>query len=176
MNVALMLCCVGCGMVVACSQRNEQPRMADSTQAMPTHVAYGITVHFTDSSATKAQLRGDVARIFEDRMETTLSGNVVVEFFSIRTGKRAATLRADSAWIDDRTKNMVAIGNVVVVADSTRTRLSTPRLFWDSASERVSSTDRVSIVSPRETIDGVGFESDQALSSYKIYNVRGVQR
>jgi LPS export ABC transporter protein LptC len=150
--------------------------MADSTQAMPTHVAYGITVHFTDSAASKAQLRADVARIFEDRMETTLSGNVVVEFYSVRTGKRAATLRADSAWIDDRTKNMVAIGNVVVVADSTRTRLATPRLFWDSASERVSSTDRVSIVSPRETIDGVGFESDQALTTYKIYNVRGVQR
>jgi LPS export ABC transporter protein LptC len=161
---------------VACSQRTEKWMGADTTLLMPTHVAYNLTVHFTDSSATKARLRGAVGRIFEDRMETTLSGGVFVEFYSLKTGKRAATLRSDSAWIDDRTKNMIAIGNVVVVSDSSRTTLTTPRLFWDSATERVSSTERVSIVSPKETIDGVGFESDQGLTMYKIFNVRGVQR
>ncbi len=177
MTFVVCMCTICLVTLMACTERTEQTRAtADTTLAMPTHVAYGITVHFTDSSRTKARLRGSVARIYEDRMETTLAGGVFVEFFSTSTGKRAATLRSDSAWIDDRTKNMMAIGNVIVIADSSNTRLSTPRLFWDSATERVSSTERVSIVSPKETIDGVGFESDQALTSYRIYNVRGVQR
>lgn len=163
-------------LTVACSERTSGPRAADTTLAMPTHVSYGVTVHFTDSNSTKARLRSAVGRIFEDRMETTLGGGVIVEFFSKKSTNRAATLRADSAWIDDRTKNMMAIGNVVVVADSTGNRLSSSRLFWDSATERLSSTEAVKIVTKSETIEGVGFESDQGLSDYRVYSVRGSKR
>lgn len=139
----------------------------------PAHVSYGVTVKFTDSARTKAVLRSAVGRIFDDRQETTMSDTVIVDFYSLTSGKRVARLTADSAIVDDRTKNMIAIGNVVVYSDSTRTTLSTPRLLWENTREMLSSTEDVKIVTPKETILGTGFESDQYLTSYRIYKVHG---
>lgn len=139
----------------------------------PAHVSFGVSVRFTDSARTKALLRSTVARIFEDRQETTMGDTVIVDFFSVTSGKRVARLTADSAIVDDRTMNMIAIGNVVVYSDSSRTTLSTPRLLWENAREMLSSTEDVRIVTPKETILGTGFESDQYLTSYRIYKVHG---
>jgi LPS export ABC transporter protein LptC len=100
---------------------------------------------------------------------------VVVDFYSKTSGRRIARLTADSAHIDDRTKMMRAIGNVIVVSDSSQTTLSTPSMLWDSHRERLSSTEAVRIVTPNESIDGIGFESDQALTDYRIFKVRGAQ-
>jgi len=114
--------------------------------------------------------------MFADKQETTLGDTVIVEFFSVRSQRRVALLTADSAVIDDRTKNMIAIGSVRVWSDSTRTMLETERLLWENKRERLSSTDDVKIVSPTETIYGTGFESDQFLTDYRIYNVRGTHK
>lgn len=153
-------------------------RGPDSTEGQPAHISYNVRVRFTDSIRTKAILQSAVARLWEDRQETTLGDTVIVDFFSATSGRRMARLTADSAIIDDRTKNMVAIGNVVVWSDSSRTSLSTTRLVWDNSRERFSTTEYVRIVSPKETIEGEGFESDQYLTSYRIFKfrVRGEQR
>lgn len=162
--------------LVACRDRTPIKRSdQDPFLKAPSHVSYGVTVKFTDSTRTKAVLRSAVGRIFDDRQETTLGDTVVVDFYSVTSGKRVARLTADSAIVDDRTKNMIAIGNVVVYSDSTRTTLSTPRLLWENSREMLSSTEDVKIVTPKETILGTGFESDQYLTSYRIYKVHGRQ-
>lgn len=105
-----------------------------------------------------------------------MSDTVIVDFFSVTSGKRVARLTADSAIVDDRTMNMIAIGNVVVYSDSSRTTLSTPRLLWENTREMLSSTEDVKIVTPKETILGTGFESNQYLTNYRIYKVHGTHR
>lgn len=164
-------------LLVGCTERQGAKRVSeDPFVAAPTHTSYDVEVVFLDSSFTKAVLRADVGRMFEERQETTLSGRVRVTFYS-RTGSgRAAVLTADSAVVDDRTRNMIAIGNVRVVSDSTRTTLTTSRLLWIHQTQRLRSDDKVVIVTPTETIEGSGFESDQYLKSYRISNVSGVHR
>ncbi|HCN04125.1 MAG TPA: LPS export ABC transporter periplasmic protein LptC [Bacteroidetes bacterium] len=165
------------GFVTACRERQAVQRPhEDPFTTAPVHTSYDIVVRFTDSVTTKAVLRSAVARMFADKQETTLGDTVIVEFFSVRSQRRVALLTADSAVIDDRTKNMIAIGSVRVWSDSTRTMLETERLLWENKRERLSSTDDVKIVSPTETIYGTGFESDQFLTDYRIYNVRGTHK
>lgn len=142
----------------------------------PAHISYHLRVVFSDSTHTRAVLQAAEARVYDDRQETILRDTVTVDFFSRSTGARVARLSADSAVIDDRTKNMHAYGDVTIWSDSTRTLLETQTLFWDHARQRISTKDVVRITAPSETIQGVGFESDQFLTSYTLYNVQGERR
>ena len=180
-GLEFLRCCsaIVCSALVLASCEPEQVKRSnepDPYLTAPTHTSYNITVNFFDSTRTKAVLRSNVARIFEELQQTTLADSVVVDFISKSSGKRLAKLTADSAVIDDRTKNMTAIGNVRVYSDSSRTTLTTEFLVWNSIRERLSSTQAVKIVSPKETINGIGFESDQFLTDYRIYSVSGEHR
>lgn len=173
-TVVVVLCCA---VLAGCVDREQVQRPpADPTKRPPSHVSYNVKVVFTDSSRTKAILQSTEARVLDDRQETHLRDTVIVEFFSMASGRRVALLTADSAVIDDRTKDMTAFGDVRVWSDSSRTSLTTTSLLWDHRRQRISSTAFVRIVAPSETIEGVGFESDQYLTSYRIYRVRGERR
>ncbi len=164
-------------LVPACQHREELQRSnVDPYATAPLHTSYQITVRFQDSSFTRAVLTAGVAIVNEDRKETMLGSHVHVVFHDRKSGKAAAWLDADSAVIDDRSKDMTAIGNVRVWSDSSNTQLETTRLVWDQKSERIRTSEPVRITTPTEVIDGVGLVSDQMLTDYRIFNVRGVHQ
>lgn len=169
--VAIFTFCSGCNETV-------QPKrlVLDPFSAAPLHTSYDITVTFSDSSFTKATLHAGRAVVDEVRMETLLGGGVYVVFYNRVTHESSAWLRSDSACIDDKTKNMTAIGNVLVQSDSSKTTLRTPSLVWLQKEERIRTSEVVKITTPTEVIDGVGLVSDQYLTDYKIFNVRGVHK
>ncbi len=142
----------------------------------PDQISWDATVYFVDSSYTKAVLKANRARVYNDRQETVLDRGVQVDFLTKKTGERESKLTADSAKIDDRTKDMLASGNVVVIADSTNTKLETPVLEWNNEERKLYSTEFVRITSPSETIEGYGFESNLSLTNYKIFKVSGTQK
>jgi LPS export ABC transporter protein LptC len=142
----------------------------------PDQICWNVEVAFIDSSITKAILHAKRAQVFTERNESLLDGGLTVDFFSEKTGNRMCVLTADSARIDDVTKNMIAKGNVHVVADSSNTSLRTPMLLWDNKNQKIYSTEFVQIDSPTENIQGWGFESDMYLKNYKIFKVKGVHR
>jgi LPS export ABC transporter protein LptC len=48
------------------------------------------------------------------------------------------------------------------------------QLFWDENTERVYSNSRIKITQKSKIIEGVGFESNQALTQYTIRNPTGI--
>jgi len=142
---------------------------------IPDQISWDVKVTFIDSSYTKAILYAKRARIYQKKKETLLDSGIKVLFLSKTTGATVSTLTADSARIDDESKNMLAFGKVVVVSDSTKTTLETSLLEWNNASQKLYSTEFVKITSPEETIKGVGFESDQNLNNYKIFKVKSIE-
>lgn len=164
---------------VECDDSQYVPRTKSKNinyEIMPDQISYDVEVFFADSSFTKAVLKAKRARIYQKRMETLLDGGIKVEFLSRYTGKRVSILTADSARIDDKTKNMLSGGHVIVVSDSSGTKLETSRLEWLNETQKLYSTEFVKIISSNEIIQGYGFESDQNLSNYKIFRVSGEQR
>ncbi len=142
----------------------------------PDQVAYNLEVVFVDSSYTKAILNAQRGRIYNAKFETLLDGGLKVQFMSEFSGKRVSLLTADSAKIDDKTKNMLATGNVFVISDSSKTKLETSILEWNNSTRKLYSTAYVKITSPMEVIEGYGFESDPNLTHYKILKVSVVQQ
>ncbi|MPN01202.1 hypothetical protein SDC9_148408 [bioreactor metagenome] len=136
---------------------------------------YNFDISFIDSSNTKAVLKSKRARIFLDSNKTFLDSGVNV-FFYTENGKQTGTLAADNLIIDDITKNMFATSNVVVISDSSKTRLETNKLEWNNENQKIYSNVYVKIISPTETIEGWGLESDEKLTNYKIFKVKGIKQ
>jgi LPS export ABC transporter protein LptC len=148
-------------------------QLDDASETLPDQISWDVTVDFIDSSFKKAVLTARKALIYEKRKETVLDSGLKVVFFSSKTGKRASVLTADSAKIDDITKDMMAMGNVIVISDSNQTKLETELLMWKNRDEKLYSTEFVRITSPDEKLQGYGFESDLNLTNYKIFKVSG---
>ncbi len=167
----LLLVALGCREHSGASRVTNDPFLQT-----PTHVSYNVDIMLADSSFVRARVQADVARVREDRQQTELSGNVRVVFFQRLSKEVGATLTCDSVIIDDRSRDMTALGSVIVVSDSTQTTLRTSKLTWTHSVQRVRSDQPVRIESPTEKIDGVGFESDQYLTDYRIFRVRGIHQ
>ncbi len=142
-------------------------------EVMPDQTGRDVKVVFADSSVIKAVLYAGIAEIYNKRKETLLDSNVKVEFY--KNGNNVSTLTSKKAKIDDRTKNMLAMGDVVVVSHEAPRTLKTEVLEWDEVKQRIYSTEFVEITTEREIIKGYGFESDPNLTDYKLHKVSGIQ-
>lgn len=168
-----------CLFFFSCSESKIVPELSNDSlkvDLQPDQISFDVEVIFVDSSFTKAILHAERARIYQSKMETILDGGIMVEFLSRTSGKIVSRLTADSAKIDDRTKDMFAGGNVIVYSDSTKTKLETSVLEWSNETQKLYSTEYVKITSPYETIRGYGFESDQHLVNYKVFRMSGEQK
>ncbi len=111
--------------------------------------------------------------IKNDKEDGQLIGNVKADFFD-DDGFHKSILFSDSAKINETNNNFKAIGNVVVISDSGFT-LRTDEISWDNNYQMVISNDSVMFTTEnKDTLYGVGFESDMDLTNYKILKPTGV--
>lgn len=162
----------------SCNEKKAaKPKTLDSLDLdiQPDQVALNFNIRFIDSNWTRAILIGKRGRVFSSRNETLIDGGLRLELFN-KDQVLTTWLIADSARIDDNSRDMFAFGNIVVYSDSTSTRLETSFLQWSHSQQKFFSNAFVRITSPTEIIEGFGFESDQELKNYKIYKVSGVKQ
>jgi LPS export ABC transporter protein LptC len=172
--VALYVLIVGL-LCSSCTDDNSQSQKDTILKDEPSNTIWDFSMRMMDSNKTKSYITSRRARLYNDKQESYLDTNVVVEFMG-SDGKRSAILTCDSAHIDNRTNNMWAKGNVVVVSDSSRTKVQTSLMLWDNTARKLYSDKYVRIQRPGELIEGgIGFESDEYLRNYRIYQVKGTK-
>jgi LPS export ABC transporter protein LptC len=135
---------------------------------MPDQIIRKFEAKFMDDGKLSAILKSGRARVYRTNSETLLDSNVFVEFYSRETGELVSTLESDSAKIDDKTKDMLAIGNVVVISDLRQTILKTTILEWHNEARKIYSSEFVRITNPQGVMTGHGLESDPELKNYTI--------
>ena len=91
---------------------------------------------------------------------------VQIEFFD-REGKRTSTLTSDRGQLFHDTRDMKALGNVVVLAED-GTRLETDQLQWVQERNKIVTESSVRITKGTTIITGKGMESDPDLSHIEI--------
>jgi LPS export ABC transporter protein LptC len=119
----------------------------------------------------RAVIDAGYLRVYEGSQQTQMSEGVVVHFFNL-DGEQTSVLTSKEAIVDERTNNLEAIGNVLVVSDDS-SKLRTEHLYWDNQRRLVHTPEFVQMSSPKEKLQGHGFESDQSLHNYKIFHVTG---
>lgn len=141
------------------------------SKTIPEQESWDSHIVISDSGLVRAVIDAGYLRVFEGSQQTQMSGGVVVRFFDT-DGEQTSVLTSKEAIVDEKTNNLEAMGNVVVVS-SDSSRLKTEHLYWDNQRQLVHTPEFVQISSPKEKLQGHGFESDQSLHHYKIFHVTG---
>jgi LPS export ABC transporter protein LptC len=142
------------------------------SKTLPHQESWKSTITISDSGIVKAIIEAGYIRVYEEPRRTLLSEGVVVDFYD-EEGMKTSVLTSLEASVNDVTNDLEAWGNVVVVSQSDSTVLRTERLFLDNRRALIHTPEFVRIVSPREKIQGTGFEAEQNLKNYRIFKVSG---
>ena len=169
-------------LAASCERRAETPTMAEvRAEGGPDQESWGV--HFyvtqvpvgTDESRIRVEMLADYMAQFEreDSTYQLLRGHPdsldrrVIAYLYDDQGDSSATLTADRVYYFDREKRFEAQGNVVVVTREDK-RLESEKLVWLEDERKIRTQSFVSIVSPKEQVQGYGLVADEDLKTYQI--------
>ena len=158
--------------LIAC-QSNELQKSGQTRQGRPDAESWDAVITLTNKGAKRGVIRSGHLEKYNDNEFIMLDQNVDADFFN-EEEVFTTNLKSLVAEIDEEEDFLVAIGNVVVVTDSGVT-LFTDTLSWDNQKEKVFTSDSVIFITEKkDTLYGIGFESDIELSNWKILQPTGV--
>lgn len=144
-----------------------------SRENLPDQESWNSTIIFTREGKKRAVVKSGHLAKYENRKEVTLDENVETDFYSMDE-RHMSNVTSDRALVFEATDDLLAIGNVVVVSDSGVT-LYTDSLFWDTKAEKVTTRDTIMLTTEsKDTLYGIGFESNVDLTHWKIQRPWGV--
>lgn len=158
-----------------CSTKRVKPSIDANLriEELPSQESWNSVVTFSDSGKTKAVLWAGHFQKYDDKRETLLDQNIKVDFYNPQE-IHTTTLTSKKGRVDETTNNLYAIDSVVVFSDSIT--IKTDEMMWRNKDKKIVSDKFVTVISPQEKIEGYGFESDQSLTNYVIYNITYVTR
>ncbi len=147
------------------------PRTDLKSGEIPDQESWKSSVIFSDSGNVKAILNAGHISVFNAKAYTLIDSGAIVDFY--KTGEKVSTLTGKRGKVLDATKD-IEIYDSVVVVNKEGSVLKTSKLYWNNKTQKVSTDVFVKITTPKEDIEGIGFESDQNLKNYTVYKVTGV--
>ncbi|MFL5482386.1 MAG: LPS export ABC transporter periplasmic protein LptC [Gemmatimonadaceae bacterium] len=163
--------------MVACTSKKQPPVATHSPLAdSADQVMYNSRFVLADLGINRAQMHSDTAYFFDDNTRMEFE-NPVVTFFTT-TGAKDAVLTSRHGTYNNRTSNMIARKNVVVVSEDGR-RLTTEELIYNQQKNEISSDSAFRLTEPNRQVSGIGFRSDPNMKNILILKgasglVRGV--
>ncbi|MBN1637961.1 MAG: LPS export ABC transporter periplasmic protein LptC [Ignavibacteriales bacterium] len=167
MKIILML--IISFLLFGCNTEKVKPKINTELEKeqLPVHESWDTKIIFSEQGITKAILYAKHLEILEDQQGTFVDG-VKIDFYD-KNEILISTLTSDKGRVDDKTQNMFAVGNVVVVNEE-NTTVETDELMWRKVDQMIMTDKYVVFTSANERIEGYGFESSQSLKNYKIFN------
>jgi LPS export ABC transporter protein LptC len=158
-----------------CSTKRVKPSVELNLRIedLPSQESWNSVITFTDSGKTKAILWAGHLKKYNEKRETLLDQNIKVDFYD-QIEVQTTTLTSKNGRVDESTNNLFAKDSVVVKSDSVT--IKTEEMMWRNKDRKIVSDKFVKVISPKEIIEGYGFESDQSLKNYIIYNITYVTR
>jgi LPS export ABC transporter protein LptC len=158
--------------VLGCEEKVKPTVLSDVTSTqLPSQESWNSAITFSDSGIVKAIVHAGHIYSFDNTSVTHLDSGVIVDFYD-ELGHHTTTLTSKQGIVDEGTNNLEATGNVVVKSDS-GTVVYTEKMYWNNQRQQIYSPEFVRIVSPKERLQGTGFESDHNLRNYRIFKVTG---
>ncbi len=156
----------------SCSSDKIQPPKTDinTSDSIPNQVSFNTEVTFSDSGRVKAVLNAGMIQVYTRFAYTLIDSNAKVDFY--KNGAVVSTLTGRRGKIYDNSKDVEVYENVKLVSTEGSV-LTTEKLYWVNATQRIKSDEYVHITTKTDDIKGYGFEADQNLKNYVIYKVSG---
>jgi len=161
--------------LVGCSSEEEAPPTTPAAeQEYPDQESWESTIVITRDGRKVAEVWAGYIAYYKKKQQTVLKDSIHVDFYD-REGNHNSVLTAREGVVFNRTNDLLARGNVVVVSDS-GVVLQTEELRWDNRRQKIISDVPVIFTTQTDTIEGDSFISDPDLNRYEIRNPRGYSR
>jgi len=162
---ALGVCLALSMALVAGCERGQRVSPAGSTVELPDQEVGDFAVTETDEGRLEWKMYAKSAAIFNARNAIVARG-VRIDFFGDED-KRTSTLTAREGEMNQRTRDMVARGSVVLQTTE-GTRMSTEQLKFLNKQQRIVSDEFVRVERGGDVLTGYGFESDPDLEHFEF--------
>jgi len=154
----------------SCENKFVPPKMDLKSEDIPEQESWNSSVAFSDSGNVKAILRAGHISAFTKKGYTLIDSGAKVDFY--KNKELVSTLTSKRGKVLEPSKD-IEIYDSVVVINKEGSILKTQKLFWNNKTQKVSTDVYVKIKTPKEDVEGIGFESDQNLKNYTIFKVTG---
>lgn len=155
---------------MSCREKNENlVSFVYDPETVPTMVTDTVTTLISDSGITRYKLVADVWKVFDKSREPYwfFPEGIHLERFT-PDFHIEATVTADTAWYYND-KELWKLKNNVHVENMKGEIFDSEELYWDQKEERVYSDKYIEIKRGVTEIKGYGFESNQAMTDYRIF-------
>lgn len=145
----------------------------NSRDGLPDQESWGVNIILTDQGIMRAKVESGHLEKYNEKEFILLNNDVKVDFFDANEN-HTSVLTSQQAEVDQKSNDMKAFGNVVVVSDSGIT-LYSETLSWKSKDEKLQTKEEIMITTlDNDTLYGIGFESDSDLKNWQIIEPSGV--
>lgn len=161
------------GLLISCANDIEKVKIYSVTDIVPSLTAEGYEMLYSDSTVIRFKLQTPVLLRHDNEKEPytefPLGVNIIKYDANMNVISSISALYAKNFDSDDRWE----VKNNVVAINLKGDTLKTEYLVWDQKKGKIFSDQFVKIIQKDQIYTGVGFESDQDFSSYKIKNLKG---
>lgn len=142
--------------------------------SLPMMTTLGVITYISDSGVTRYRMDADEWLVYDRKKPSywAFEKGVYLEQFDSLLNVDAS-IKADTAYYYDKQKLWKLMGNVDI-KNRKGERFNTELLFWNQSTEKVYSDRFIRIEQPDRVITGVGFDSNQQMTNYKIRNMGGI--
>jgi LPS export ABC transporter protein LptC len=160
--------------LISCENELGKIKSLATTEVLPGITAEGYEMLFSDSAVIRFKMQTPyLIRHDQDKEPyTEFPQGVLIEKYDAQMNI-ISSITAEYAKNFDRDQRWEAKNNVVAVNVNGDT-LKTEYLVWDTNRQKIYSDQFVKFIRKDKTITGIGFESNQDFTDYKIKNIKGI--
>ena len=167
--VRLLSVCI----IIILSCNKDISKVLPSSEGLPDQESWGVTIMLTNEGLIRAKVMSGHLEKYNEKEYIILDSSVFVDFYDLKES-HTSTLKSDKAEINEQSNDMLAIGNVIAKSDSGITLFS-ETLKWLAREEKFFTKDSLMITTlDKDTLYGIGFESNADLKNWKILNPSGI--
>jgi len=160
--------------IFSCENEISKIKTLTSTEVLPSITAEGYEMLFSDSSVIQFKLQTPlfIRHDVDKDPYTEFPKGMKIEKYDTKMNI-VSSITAEYAKNFDRDDRWEAKNNVIATNLNGDT-LKTEFLIWDTKKQKIYSDQFVKFIRTDKTITGIGFESNQDFTEYKIKNIKGI--
>jgi LPS export ABC transporter protein LptC len=159
--------------LAACEGEPPTPVAGDTLLEMTADmISEQMVTYFTNGEGIRTgKIEADTAYYFQDSTVVHMQG--VQMTVNTETGQLRATVTADKGRYDERTQQMHAVGNVVLVMPNDDRQVESGELYYDPMTEKIWSDSASTYRNQGRVTRGTCFQSNMDFTQFSVCNIRG---
>lgn len=163
-----------CMLLPSCEKKHNLAPAIKKGDSIPTMRTTGVTTYISDSGLIRYKITTPEWLVYNE---------VDTPFWAFEKGLYLekfdtlfhidASIKADTAYYTEPRKLWELRGNVHIQSQN-GDKFDTQLMFWDQKNERIYSDRFIRIEQPDKVLTGYGFESNQQMTEYRIFNNTGI--